>query len=72
MSKACILVVDDRPDIRLSATFVLEDNGYQVQQAESPYQAKEIIEANKIDLILLDMNYSLDTTKQDGHSLSNS
>ena len=65
MSKPCILVVDDRPDIRLSATFVLEDNGYQVQQAESPYQAKELIEASKVDLILLDMNYSLDTTSGD-------
>jgi len=65
MSKPCILVVDDRPDIRLSATFVLEDNGYQVQQAESPYQAKEVIEENKVDLILLDMNYSLDTTSGD-------
>ena len=65
MSKTCILVVDDRPDIRMSASFVLEDNGYQVQQAESPYQAKELIEASKIDLILLDMNYSLDTTSGD-------
>ncbi|WDE00690.1 sigma-54-dependent transcriptional regulator [Thalassomonas actiniarum] len=65
MSKACILVVDDRPDIRLSASFVLEDNGYQVQEAESPYQAKEIIQNSKVDLILLDMNYSLDTTSGD-------
>lgn len=65
MSKPTILVVDDRPDIRLSATFVLEDNGYQVLQAESPYQAKELIEASKVDLILLDMNYSLDTTSGD-------
>ena len=65
MSKACILVVDDRPDIRLSAGFVLEDNGYQVLEAESPYQAKEIIQNSKVDLILLDMNYSLDTTSGD-------
>jgi len=62
MSKACILVVDDRPEIRLSASFVLEDNGYSVLEADSPYQAKELIQNNKIDLILLDMNYSLDTT----------
>ena len=65
MTKACILVVDDRPDIRLSAGFVLEDNGYQVLEAESPYQAKELINGHKVDLILLDMNYSLDTTSGD-------
>ena len=62
MSQTYILVVDDRPEIRLSASFVLEDNGYQVLEADSPYQAKELIQNNKIDLILLDMNYSLDTT----------
>lgn len=65
MIKPCILVVDDRPDIRLSASFVLEDNGYQVLEAESPYQAKECIQTGKVDLILLDMNYSLDTTSGD-------
>lgn len=62
MSPSCILVVDDRPDIRLSATFVLEDNGYSVLEAQSPYQAKELVKDKKIDLILLDMNYTLDTT----------
>lgn len=62
MSNVCILVVDDCPEIRLSAGFVLEDNGYQVIEADSPYQAKALIQNNKIDLILLDMNYSLDTT----------
>ncbi len=62
MIKPCILVIDDRPDIRLSASFVLEDNGYSVLEADSPYLAKELITNNKVDLILLDMNYSLDTT----------
>ncbi|NRA61172.1 MAG: sigma-54-dependent Fis family transcriptional regulator, partial [Psychrobium sp.] len=62
MNKPLILVVDDRPDIRLSATFVLEDHDYQVLEAESPYQAQQVIKANNIDLVLLDMNYSLDTT----------
>jgi DNA-binding NtrC family response regulator len=62
MSPSCILVVDDRADIRLSASFVLEDNGYDVLEAESPYQAKALIKKNKVSLILLDMNYTLDTT----------
>lgn len=57
-----ILVVDDRPDIRLSAGFILEDNHYQVLEAETPFQAQQILKDKHVDLVLLDMNYSLDTT----------
>ncbi len=62
MNQARILIVDDRPDIRLSLSFLLEDNNYWVYEAQSPYQAQKIIEDNQIDLIFLDMNYTLDTT----------
>jgi DNA-binding NtrC family response regulator len=61
-SDSCVLIVDDRPDVRISARFVLEDNHYQVKEAETPFQAKEVIEQDNIHLILLDMNYSRDTT----------
>lgn len=62
MAKPLILVVDDRPDIRITARFVLEDNQYRVIEAESPAMAKELTKQNRVDLILLDMNYSRDTT----------
>ena len=62
MTAPCILIVDDRPDIIISAQFVLEDNGYQVLSARSPFDAKEVLEHKKVNLVLLDMNYSLDTT----------
>ena len=65
MASATILIVDDRPDIRLSASFLLEDNSYQVLEAESPYQAQQIIDKNSVSLVLLDMNYALDTTSGD-------
>jgi DNA-binding NtrC family response regulator len=61
-SKLNVLVVDDRADVRISARFVLEDNQYQVTEAESPTMAKELIKQQQIDLVLLDMNYSRDTT----------
>ncbi|MGJ8679239.1 sigma-54-dependent transcriptional regulator [Paraglaciecola sp.] len=61
-SKPNVLVVDDRADVRVSARFVLEDNHYQVTEAESPIMAKELIKLHQVDLILMDMNYSLDTT----------
>jgi DNA-binding NtrC family response regulator len=61
-SKLNVLVVDDRADVRISARFVLEDNQYQVTEAESPAMAKELIKQHQVDLVLLDMNYSRDTT----------
>lgn len=60
--KLNVLVVDDRPDVRISARFVLEDNQYHVIEAESPTMAKELIKQHQVDLVLLDMNYSRDTT----------
>ncbi len=62
MNKPRVLIIDDRPDILSSTSFVLEDNGYCSLEAKSPHQAREIIKKYNIDLILLDMNYSLDTT----------
>jgi len=60
MSK--VLIIDDRSDIRLTLTILLEDNGYQVVEADSPQIAQVKIKKNDISLILLDMNYTLDTT----------
>jgi len=65
MSQSTILIADDRPDIRLSASFFLEDNGFNVLEAQSPIQAQQVITSQRVDLILLDMNYSLDTTSGD-------
>jgi len=57
-----ILVIDDRADIRMSLVVLLEDNGYQVIEADSPQVAQIKLKEFSISLILLDMNYSLATT----------
>ena len=57
-----VLVVDDMADVRLSANFLLSSQHYQVLEADSVLQALEVIKQDKVDLILLDMNYSSDTT----------
>ncbi len=62
MSKPQILVVDDSPEIRLSAAFILEDQGFTVLEAENHHYAQASLAENNVDLILLDMNFSLDTT----------
>jgi len=59
---ASVLVVDDRSDIRLSLALLLEDNGYTIFEAESPQMAQMVIKQEVIDVVVLDMNFTLDTT----------
>jgi len=62
MSKSTVLVIEDNREIRLSARFVLEDFGFAIAETEFPAQAKDWLARQKADLILLDMNFGLDTT----------
>ena len=57
-----ILVIDDMADICLSAYFLLSNHHYQVLESESPQQALDMLKQQSVDLIILDMNYSTDTT----------
>jgi len=57
-----VLVIDDIADVRLSANFLLSNQGYEVIEADSVIKALELIRQESVDLILLDMNYSSDTT----------
>lgn len=57
-----ILVIDDMPDVRLSAHFLLSNHNYEVIEADSPHQALDMMKTRAVSLILLDMNYTLDTT----------
>ncbi|OCQ18701.1 sigma-54-dependent Fis family transcriptional regulator [Pseudoalteromonas luteoviolacea] len=57
-----ILVVDDDKGVRMSASFVLSREGYCITEADSPVEALNMLGQNQIDLVLLDMNYSQDTT----------
>ncbi|MBW1820138.1 MAG: response regulator [Deltaproteobacteria bacterium] len=50
-----ILIVDDEPRIIVPVQFMMEQNGYDVMIAFSGEEAMEIIDENKIDLILLDI-----------------
>lgn len=59
---ARVLIVEDNREVRLSARFVLEDAGYQVAEADSPRRAMQWLAENRADLLLLDMNFELDTT----------
>lgn len=57
-----ILVIDDQPDIRMSARFLLSEHGYDVHEAENLQVAMFMLKKQKFEIVLLDMNYSGDTT----------
>lgn len=57
-----ILVVDDNPAVCQALTILLELYDYQVVTAKSPAEAMPIIMYQSIALVLLDMNFTQDTT----------
>ncbi|MEG0518567.1 MAG: sigma-54 dependent transcriptional regulator [Bacteroidales bacterium] len=61
-----ILVVDDDNSIRSSLTFLLKRAKYEPYAVSSPKEAIEFVRTHTPHLILMDMNYSLTTTGEDG------
>ena len=55
MSKKLLLVVDDEENIRLLYKEELTEEGYDVMLAENGYKAIDLVKANKIDLVILDI-----------------
>ena len=65
-----ILVVDDDKNIRLSLKLILERNEYEVALAETPKAALQMIRNTPaIELVLMDMNYSISTDGEEGLTL---
>jgi DNA-binding NtrC family response regulator len=60
--KATRLVADDDEDIRLALELLLRAEGYQVIEADKPKDVIIGATRHQPDLILLDMNFSRDTT----------
>lgn len=50
-----ILIIDDDPAVRGAFNLILEDAGYKVREAESGEQGIELIQAQRPDLIFLDL-----------------
>lgn len=65
MTAKTILVVDDKADVRLSLRFLLSNHNYEVIEACSLKEAQALLKRANVDLVLLDMNYQLDTTSGD-------
>src|SRR6059036_2748823 len=57
-----ILVADDEPDVLEALKLLLKGEGYEVQAATSPRAVLSALDARDFDALLIDMNYTRDTT----------
>src|SRR5687768_1146905 len=65
-----ILIADDQPDVQEALRLLLKGEGYRTQVAASPKAALDALEKHEIDLLLMDLNYTRDTTSgQEGLDL---
>lgn len=64
-----ILIIDDDGAIRTSLTFKLNRIGYDAQAVATPKEAMAVVRSVAPELILMDMNFSLTTSGDEGITL---
>src|SRR6476660_9800782 len=65
-----VLVADDQADIRDALRLLLKREGYETQAVASPAETLSAIESREFDAVLMDLNYTRDTTSgQEGLDL---
>src|SRR5215471_13513429 len=57
-----ILIADDQPDVITALRLLLKGEDYDITPATSPAAAMKVIEKQELDLVLIDLNYTRDTT----------
>jgi len=69
-SQQRILIADDQPDVLEALRLLLKSDGYKIESAESPAEVLRNFEHKDFDLVIIDLNYSRDTTSgQEGLDL---
>jgi DNA-binding NtrC family response regulator len=67
-----ILIADDQADVLEALRFLIKGEGYQSEAATSPAAVLDAIESRDFDAVLMDLNYTRDTTSgQEGLDLLN-
>ncbi len=65
-----ILIADDQPDVLEALRLLLKAEGYQIEAVKSPAAVVKAVEARDFSLVLIDLNYTRDTTSgQEGLDL---
>jgi DNA-binding NtrC family response regulator len=59
---ARVLVADDQPDVLEALRLLLKGEGYHLETASSPAGTIAALDAREFDVVLMDLNYTRDTT----------
>jgi DNA-binding NtrC family response regulator len=66
----CILIADDQPDVLEALKFLIKGEGYQAEAVASPAAVLDAVERREFDALVMDLNYTRDTTSgQEGLDL---
>lgn len=64
-----ILIIDDDKAVQTSLSLLLRQRGYKIAVADGPDSAMDWLDANTPELILLDLNFSIETSGEEGLAL---
>jgi DNA-binding NtrC family response regulator len=64
-----ILLIDDDIAVRTSISLLLKKEGFEASAAGTPAGALKALETQPVELVILDMNFSSDTSGEDGINL---
>jgi len=57
-----VLIADDQPDVVEALRMLLKNAGYEIVSVNSPAAILQTLSAQRFDLLLMDLNYTRDTT----------
>ena len=69
--KYMILIIDDDAAVRVSLQLLLRQSGFETKEVASPSEAISFLEHSTPSLIILDMNFSLNTSGDEGIDMLN-
>src|SRR5688572_23050944 len=61
-SRPRILIADDQREIREALRLLLKGEGYDTESASSPAEVLQAVTSHELDAVLMDLNYTRDTT----------
>src|SRR5262249_14542303 len=65
-----VLIADDQGDVLEALRLLLKSEGYKIEAAHSPAAILEAVDGDEFDAVLMDLNYTRDTTSgQEGLDL---
>src|SRR5213592_2795280 len=57
-----VLIADDQPDVLEALRLLLKAEGFRIESAGSPAAILEAVDSDEYDVVLMDLNYTRDTT----------